>query len=333
MIEELQIKCPSCGIFLEVRNSRHEAVKRIVCPNCKKQLAVDFREDETPKSEPRPLGSLYYGNMPIALQEGVNKVSLPGFDNVEIKVVRLADGNSKCMVRPLGESQMVKVNDQALQAEDQIVLTKGDRLQVGSSVLIYDKPGEAVFPNGDDATRIPTPPTPPPPPPPQPSSFKWGYTVTALVAAIVMVTLLWPSKKQDPKPPVTVIPLPSTNPQDGKEKEEKPEHKAKKTVDKPVPPTTYPITEKPTFEKYSDYELEQKASKGSVDARLELGKRLIKRNGVNNIVRGINYLQLAASNGSSEAKALLSKAINALQQRADNGDSTAYNVIQNIDKQ
>ncbi|MBQ9363952.1 MAG: hypothetical protein IJT97_11150 [Bacteroidaceae bacterium] len=319
MIEELQIKCPSCGIFLEVRNSRHEAVKRIVCPNCKKQLAVDFREDEKPKPVPRPLGTLYYGNMPIALQEGVNHVSLPGFDNVEIKVVRLADGNSKCMVRPLGESIAVKVNDQTLQEEDQVVLTVGDRLQVGNSVLVYDKPSDDY--------------TPPTPPPPQPTSFRWVYTVAALVVTIVMVAVLWPSKKQESEPPVAAIINPPPTPPEGKKIEEKPKPKAKITADKPVPPTTYPVTEKPTFNQFSDYELEQKASKGSVDARLELGKRLIKRNGVNNIVRGINYLQLASRNGSSEAKALLTKAVNALQQKADNGDSTAYYVLQTIDKQ
>lgn len=41
-METLRIKCPSCGIVLEVRNSKNEKVKKITCPNCQKQLAITF---------------------------------------------------------------------------------------------------------------------------------------------------------------------------------------------------------------------------------------------------------------------------------------------------
>ena len=43
-METLRIKCPSCGIVLEVRNSKNEKVKKIACPNCHKQLAITFGE-------------------------------------------------------------------------------------------------------------------------------------------------------------------------------------------------------------------------------------------------------------------------------------------------
>ena len=103
MLEQLRIQCPSCGIILDVRNSKHEAIKRITCPNCHKQLAVDFQEEEKPEIPLKPLEALYYGEMRIDLHEGTNQISLPACDALEIKVVRLKDGNSKCLVRVLDD--------------------------------------------------------------------------------------------------------------------------------------------------------------------------------------------------------------------------------------
>lgn len=39
-METKRIKCPSCGVLLDVRNSQNEAVKMITCPQCKAQLKV-----------------------------------------------------------------------------------------------------------------------------------------------------------------------------------------------------------------------------------------------------------------------------------------------------
>ena len=137
MLDQLRIKCPSCGIILDVRNSKHEALKQIVCPNCKKQLAVNFEEELEPTAPPQPIEPLYYGEMRIDLQEGINQIPLADCNHVEIKVVRLKDGGSKCMVRPLSESHPVKVNNQQLQADEQVVLTNGDQLQVGNTVMTF----------------------------------------------------------------------------------------------------------------------------------------------------------------------------------------------------
>ena len=41
-METKRIKCPSCGVLLDVRNSQNEAVKMITCPQCKAQLRVMF---------------------------------------------------------------------------------------------------------------------------------------------------------------------------------------------------------------------------------------------------------------------------------------------------
>lgn len=42
-MEIKRIKCPNCGIVLEVKNSKNEAVKQITCPQCKASLRVRFQ--------------------------------------------------------------------------------------------------------------------------------------------------------------------------------------------------------------------------------------------------------------------------------------------------
>ena len=37
-----RIKCPQCGVVLDVKNSQNESVKQITCPSCKATLQVKF---------------------------------------------------------------------------------------------------------------------------------------------------------------------------------------------------------------------------------------------------------------------------------------------------
>ena len=55
-METKRIKCPSCGVLLDVRNSQNEAVKMITCPQCKTQLRVMFSQQHaaTPQSFGEP---------------------------------------------------------------------------------------------------------------------------------------------------------------------------------------------------------------------------------------------------------------------------------------
>lgn len=43
-----RVKCPSCGIVLDVKNSKNEEVKQIICPQCRCILQISF----TPSKEP-----------------------------------------------------------------------------------------------------------------------------------------------------------------------------------------------------------------------------------------------------------------------------------------
>ena len=327
MLDQLRIQCPSCGIILDVRNSKHEAIKKIVCPNCKKQLAVNFNEELQPAAPPQPIAPIYYGEMRIELQEGVNHISLPDCDHIELKVVRLKDGNSKCLLKPLGESCSVKVNDVMVQAEEQVVLSIGDYIQTCNTCLTFGKPGELKT-----ATLKPQPSPKPQPRKPLRNviSSIWLYSAVACVVLMVATILLWPKEKTETSQelPVetcdTMVTLPVQEPKRSSKEPERPSKQAAKPLAvSPKAPTT---AAKPL----SDFELEKKALGGDAEAQYELGNRLVHKEGPSNIIRGIKYLRMATQNGSSKARTVMNKAVNALKQRAERGDSISYYILQAI---
>ena len=61
----------------------------------------------------------------------------------------------------------------------------------------------------------------------------------------------------------------------------------------------------PSFEQMNDYELELKASSGSADAQYALGRRWVQRGDSVSVVKGVNWLKLAAANGHRQAQSLL----------------------------
>ena len=325
MLDHLRIQCPSCGIILDVKNSKHEAVKQIVCPNCKKQLAVNFEEELEPAAPPQPIEPLYYGEMRIDLNEGVNKISLPNCDKAEIKVVRLKDGNSKCLVRPLGEIPVI-VNRQQLLADEQVALSKGDYLEIGKTVLRAGEPG----------TINPEPPTPPTQIAPKPKkskkdrSYVWLNTAIAFVILMGATIYLWPSQtdtgKDLPNPGEVIAQVADSMEKKPSDNVVKPK---KDTVRHPVVPPKPEVKAK-DYSKMSDYDLEKLSSQDDAEAQYTIGVRLIKKGGISNVIRGINYLKAASNNNFSKARVALDKAINSLQNKANNGDSISYYILKKI---
>lgn len=306
-MEELRIKCPSCGIVLDVRNSKNEAVKRITCPNCKKQLAVTFHE------EPKPA------------------------QFVEIKMVQLADGSQKTIVRALTDEHIVKVNGEQLQKDDEVVLAPGDKLEIDDTNGTFTKDGYVAYqqPSEVFAPKTPTPTSPKPPTPPTPypstkSGSRWPI-YAAFVVGIVIVMAIWKVTTRQPSQSVaqpkvavdTVVDAPKELP---------------KTSDVTALPKAQPIAKEKqkapaqqpvqtNLASLSNYELERQAMSGNVEAQYLLGKRWVSRHDSINVVKGIQYLKLAARNGSSEARVTLQTVYAALQQSAANGSTSAANIL------
>lgn len=342
-MKELFIKCPSCGVVLGVKNSKNEAVKKITCPQCKKSLAVSFEVELQPSTAAsQPLGALYYGEMRIPLQEGVNNTQFPGSQCVALQVVRLSDGSSKCVVQPLVADGSVKINGEALQKDDKIVLAKGDRLEIGHVALCYDKPftlsadaprQEASESRVEETPVAPwapkSPKTPSSPTVPTPAkSNTWLYALVGLVAFAIVLFLFWPKQKEAPqptgKPADTVTVVNEKKKVEQKDKKEEAKEPAKRETDTREKPTDTP-------KQRTRYELEQAALHGDADAQLELGRELVNRRESHQVILGLNYLRQAARKGSGEAGRLWSQKVQTLQQRAAN-DSAAYYILTVIDR-
>ena len=316
MLESLRIKCPSCGIILDVRNSKNEAVKQIICPHCKRQLAVDFEEDEPQQdNSPRiPLGTFYCGVMCLQLQEGVNQLPLEGSQHIEVRCHRLADGSSKCIVKALTASYPIKVNGQQLVKDDEVVLSIGDEVQLGNATLSFGKKLECD----------PQPPVPPIPFEP-PKRMIWPYLVVALCIMIgFSVWHFWPEQKQEPKKRNDQKEI-SIDKSDKKAKDS-PQKQTSRTTSKE---STQPKPAATSLAKLTDMELELKA-KNNVEAQYEYGKRKVLKGDSVSIVIGANYLRLAAKNGYSDANAALQKVCNQLEHDAANGNNHARNLLEVI---
>lgn len=304
-MEELRIKCPSCGIVLEVRNSKNEAVKRITCPNCKKQLAVTFRE------EPKPA------------------------QYVEIKMVQLADGSQKTIVRALTDDHEVKVNGERLMKDDEVVLAPGDSLEIDGKPQFTPmaEPKSTPAPTPTPAAKAPTPvapktaeskPTTPTPIVSGPKHNNW-YLSVALIAAIVAAFVLW--QKFSDSTPAHVT---SKSTADTIAASHHSETGKKRTDDSKLQKDDRGSESKSVVQSLtgmSEYDLEKLAVKGDAEALCLLGKRWVNKGDSINVVKGIKYLKQAAYNGSSEARTALRKVYATLQQSAANGSTTAENIL------
>lgn len=259
-MESLKIKCPSCGIILEVTNSKNEAVKRIVCPYCKKTLAITFHDEEKPKQKTDmvALPALFYGQMRIALQEGLNQIPLPETEDLIVKVARLKDGNCKCLVSTKRENA-IRLNGEYLLMDDEVALSDGDLLRCGKTVLSFNKPIET----GSDIPD--TPQASKPKTDSQKKSYLW-VAVAACIAAMVLIAVLWPKEE---KPVEKVIPekkvelkdtFPKTSETSGTSTDGR--KKGRDNGDVNTKKTSVSID----YAKLGDYELEDYARKGDIHA-------------------------------------------------------------------
>ena len=326
-METLRIKCPSCGIVLEVRNSKNEKVKKITCPNCQKQLAITFGDMAA------PVGSLYEGTTRYQLNEGAN--AIPGIPSglVELRVVRLKDGTPKHILRTLTGEQKVSVNGQCLMQDDEVVLQRGDDLRIEAKSFSFDKPGESrpqpSIAKPQQEVKSESKPLQKPEHKPDPKPKKtWLFSLLAVVVGILLVLFLWPASKVEQPKEEAIDSIVEISTKVIKEKEKDQRQPARQESKKDVQPEKN-VSDLTSMDLYS---LELLANKNDVSAQYELGQRLVRSSGSKNVVLGINWLHKASLNGSSQARQLKSKAVRSLQTKAAQGDSIAYYILNSIDR-
>ena len=326
-METLRIKCPSCGIVLEVRNSKNEKVKKITCPNCQKQLAITFGDMAA------PVGSLYEGTTRYQLNEGAN--AIPGIPSglVELRVVRLKDGTPKHILRALTGEQKVSVNGQSLMQDDEVVLQRGDELRIEAKSFSFDKPGESrpqpSIAKPHQEIKPESKPLQKPEPKPEPKPKKtWLFSLLAIVAGILLVLFLWPAQKIEQPKEEVIDSIVKSSTKVIKEKEKDQRQPARQESKKDVQPEKN-VSDLTSMDLYS---LELLANKNDVSAQYELGQRLVRSSGSKNVVLGINWLHKASLNGSTQAQQVMNKAVHTLQTKAAQGDSIAYYILNSIDR-
>lgn len=329
-MQELFIKCPSCGAVLQVKNSKNEAVKRISCPNCKKQLAVSFEDNgQSTAAAPKPLGALFYGEMRIPLHEGINQTTFPGSSHVEVSVVRIADGSGKCIVRTLDTEVAVKVNGEQLQSDDKLVLAVGDRLEIDHHVLSFGKPVALAEHKIEETPEREIPQSTPGNTTSSSRSNSWLPYAVAVLAFAIAAIVFWPHKSRETAPSrVADTTQVRSLPAQKAHSEKKEVEKTKKSVEKRKETSTVTKQEKASL---NDYDLQRLANQGDADAQYELGRRYVQKRGSNNIVLGLNYLRRASLNGSSKASDAYRKCMNRLQQQAAAGDSIAQVILISVE--
>ena len=327
-METLRIKCPSCGIVLEVKNSKNEPVKRITCPNCQKLLAVTFSEPKpaSPTRQQAPLGTLYYGKASFPLHEGVNQIDVLTSGYVEVKAARSADRTGVCTVRALRPD--VLLNDAPLDVDDEVVLAKGDELKVDDVVLTFNQQGNQPGTSVKSGNNVV-----PPGPKSEPKRVPTWLLGCVALGALIAVVLLWPQKTTvvPPNPPTqTDISKPADQGNKETANEEKVHHdsNAKNNVGNKEKKKIAPPAEKPVdISQLNPFELEKLAAKGDVQAQYLLGRRKAAAGDSANIILGLNYLKRARNGGSSDASSAIQALRSRLQQRAARGSSVAENIL------
>lgn len=328
-MEVLRIKCPLCAIVLEVKNSKNEAVKKITCPNCQKQLAVTFADLKV------PVGAIYQGMTRYQLNEGGN--AIPGIPSgqVELRVVRLKDGTPKHILRALTGEQKVSVNGQYLMKDDEVVLQRGDDLMIEAKAFSFDKPNESrpqasIAKPHQDAKPESKPkhkPDPSPEPEPKRQPKTWLLSLLVVVTGILLVLIFWPANKAEQPKEEALDSIIETSVKVVKEKRDQ-----GKSVKQQTKKTALPEIESTDMSSMDLYSLELMANKNDVSAQYELGQRLVRSSGSKNVVLGINWLHKASLNGSSQARQVMNKAVHSLQIKAAQGDSIAYYILNSIDR-
>ena len=171
-----RIKCPKCGVVLDVKNSKNETIKQITCPSCSSSLQVKFELQEEPieahtyyapkasdnigatilatASKTHKSAYLFYNGIEFSLEIGENiigrkgntsnaTVQIPTDDrfmsrqHCRINVISLSDGTLKVTLRDYQNKNMTSVNGMVISQGDEIRLSNDDKITMGNTTIIF----------------------------------------------------------------------------------------------------------------------------------------------------------------------------------------------------
>lgn len=171
-----RIKCPKCGVVLDVKNSKNETVKQITCPSCSSVLQVKFELQEEPieahtyyapkvsnnigatilaaPSKSHKSAFLVYNDTEIPLESGENiigrkgntsnaTVQIPTDDrfmsrqHCRINVTSLSDGTLKVTLCDYQNKNMTSVNGMNISKGDEIRLSDDDKIKMGNTTITF----------------------------------------------------------------------------------------------------------------------------------------------------------------------------------------------------
>lgn len=78
------VKCPKCGVVLDVKNSKNEEVKQITCPQCKTVLQVKF----PPQQEPLEAKTYYAPPKPKVTDSGATQLAGGSFGATQLATAK-----------------------------------------------------------------------------------------------------------------------------------------------------------------------------------------------------------------------------------------------------
>lgn len=170
-MEVKRVKCPQCGVILEVKNSKNEAVKNFSCPGCHASLSVTFHKEEIDDSITRlPDRKVEHASLPMLISNGQAFQLSPGRNIVGRKAcTSVADiqiqtddrlisrhhalimideepsGGYRARLTNYKNKNLTRVNGVDVVDDDEVILEDGATLLMGATVLTFtSKPFQHV---------------------------------------------------------------------------------------------------------------------------------------------------------------------------------------------
>lgn len=173
-LQTVEISCPQCHARLSVTNSKNEAIKRISCPNCGKQIDIRFKrpiqEDGATELGGMPTGGetqlggpnqisvmschLMLNGKKYELQIGRNTIGRKAkTSNADVQletddlymsrqhaiinVRRLPNGGITTSITNDQNKNATTVNGMELAKADEIILNDGDQIKMGETTVTF----------------------------------------------------------------------------------------------------------------------------------------------------------------------------------------------------